>query len=248
MKISSDVNTIFAYGDNLHPFHNKVCLYMAKKIRDNYVLLAKVKAHFIYTCKDYLTTCCNIIDQAIRDYRNKRSKSPSTTYKPSPLAISANIDSLIDKHIGIEQSKTMNFNVKAVRTFIAWLLSEYSIPELYANDESFANFREKYVEEAEERALEVLNKFLKFFHQFESMNIEQYNNYEEWLSKIKKSEKNIFKNKQDYEDVMLAAEFLSYNQEFGLLGFFSSDKNCCDSIRIVSKEFMQRIGFVHCIN
>ena len=97
MKLSSDVNTIFAYGNSNDLFHNKVWLFMAKNKRNDYVLLARVKHVFIYTYKDYLTTCCAIIEIAIREEKTKRSKSPSETYKPSTLALSANIHQQIEK-------------------------------------------------------------------------------------------------------------------------------------------------------
>jgi hypothetical protein len=65
MKTSSDVNIIFAHGDITHYFHKKVCLYMARYVRDNYLLLAKTKAHFIYTYSNFLKDCTIIIDRSI---------------------------------------------------------------------------------------------------------------------------------------------------------------------------------------
>jgi hypothetical protein len=54
MKAASDVNIIYAYGDSTHKFHRIVCLYMAKHIKDNYLLLGKVKSNFIFTYSNTL--------------------------------------------------------------------------------------------------------------------------------------------------------------------------------------------------
>src|SRR3989339_240293 len=236
MKLSSDVNTIFAYGNSNDLFHNKVWLFMAKNKRNDYVLLARVKHVFIYTYKDYLTTCCAIIEIAIREEKTKRSKSPSETYKPSTLALSANIHQQIEKFIK-EKSEEITFNIGGVKNFINLLLTEYSIPELFENNGVFGEFREKYNVEAEKRAEEILNKFLHFFHSFYVMNIEQYDTYEEWIQKIKESKYKIFDNKKDYEDILLAAEILSCNQDIGTMGFFTCDKEIHRSIIVVAKEY-----------
>jgi hypothetical protein len=57
----------------------------------------------------------------------------------------------------------MNFSVKNAKNFINTLLSEYSIPTLFEDDKAFGEFREKYLFESEQRAEDVINKFLKFF-------------------------------------------------------------------------------------
>lgn len=248
MKTASDVNTIFAYGDEFHELHKAVSLHMVRNVRGKYVLLNKVKSHFIYTYRDYLTTSCTLIDQAIREYKHKLSKAPSQTYKPSNLAISANIDALISKYLS-DMSNQNNFNLRSVKKFISQMLAEYSVPELMENEKALGEFREKYLEGAEKRALEVLNKFIRFFKawDFELMQIEQYSYYQNWIGKIKKSTKDVFCNKQDMEDIQVAAEFLSYNEEIALLSFFTCDVNCAQSIRMVAQEYRQKIGQVDLI-
>ncbi len=56
MKTSSDVNTIFAYGNRDDIFNKKVLLFRAKKMKYKYVLLSNVSASFVYTYKDRLST------------------------------------------------------------------------------------------------------------------------------------------------------------------------------------------------
>ena len=99
-----------------------------------------------------------------------------------------------------------------------------------------------------QKAEEILNKFLHFFHSFYVMNIEQYDTYEEWIQKIKESKYKIFDNKKDYEDILLAAEILSCNQDIGTMGFFTCDKEIHRSIIVVAKEYQQKIGHVLLIN
>jgi len=246
MKISSDVNTIFAYGDKNHILHKNVCLHMIKNNKKNYVLLSKVKSHFIYTYKDYLTDCCIVLEKSIREEKERRSKSPSKTYQPSLFAISASVRKLINDFIK-EKAKNQNFNSNAAKNFISLLLTDYSIPELYKNKDSFAEFREKYLVQAEERALEILNKFLKFYRKFELMNIEQYVSFKDWFNKIKDSNKNVFKNKKDYEDMNIAAELLSFNQDISILDFFTCDKDFYYSLKNIVVEYSQKIGQVHLI-
>lgn len=247
MKLSSDVNTIFAYGDDTHKFHRAVYLYMISKKRTHYILLSKIKSSFIYTYKKYLSTSCVIIEKAIRDERHDRIGALSTTYKPSPLVISTSVRKLIDDHIKVESERNFNFNENTIRKFVSSMLLSYSIPELYENDNSLGEFREKYLLDAEKRAEEVLNKFLHFFSDFDCMNIESYANYMNWVNKIKKSKFDVFHNKQDYEDIIICAEFLCYNDEIGKLSFFTCDRECYRSVGVVAKEYEQRIGFVNLI-
>lgn len=247
MKIASDVNIIFAYSDENHIYHKKTIFYLARIKRFHHILLAKVKAHFIYTYTNYLTTGCVIIDHAVREHRKERANSPSTTYKPSPLAISANIDKLIQDYINLEASKKGNFNSKGVRNFINLLLTDYSIPELYESNDKLGEFREKYLIQAEQRALETLNKFLSFFQNFDLVNIEKYNNFEIWINNIKNSKKDI-KIKHDLEDILVVAEYLSFNEEIEKLGFFTCDKECYNSIKLIAKEHNLTIGRVDLIS
>jgi hypothetical protein len=247
MKTASDVNIIFAYDDSSHLFHKNVCFFMMQHIRDNYLLLVKVKAHFTHTYSGYLKDSAIIIDKSIREHRNERRNSPSQIYKPSHLAISANITKKIDDYVN-EKSRNSNFSAKTAKVFINQLLSEYSIPTLFEDDKAFGEFREKYMEGAEKKALDVLNRFLKFFNnKYESMNIEQYKTYDEWMIKIKKSPQNIFENKQDYEDIQVASEYFAYNKEFGKANFFTTDLIMGDSLKKAAREFKLEIGLVHVI-
>ncbi len=248
MKISSDVNAVFAYADRKHIYHKGILAHIAKKQRDTFILLSKLKSNFIYTYKDYLTTSCIIIEKAVRDERKNRLKSPSKTYRPSILVITRSINVLIEKHLLDESSKFMNFNTSAVREFINMLLTDYSIPKLYEDDESLASFREKYVLDAEKQAEDIINRYVKRFNGFECVNIDDYESYEDWLTKIKKSKQNLFKEKKDFEDMTIGAEFLAYNDEVARLGFFTCDKNCHDSIVAMAKEQGLVIGSTHLIS
>ena len=247
MNISSDVNVVFAYADSKHIFHRGVLAHIAKKQRDTFIIISKLKSHFIYTYKDYLVTACIIIEKAIRDERHHRSKSPSKTYKPNVFTISASINALINDYLEVESAKFMNFNISGARDFINLLLTDYSIPKLYEDDEALANFREKYNLDAEKQAEDVINRFVKLFNGFECMNIEDYTNYELWLEKIKKSKQKVFENKRDTEDMRIAAEFLVYNEEKGKLGFFTCDKNCHFSILAMAKEYNLKLGKMHLV-
>ncbi|NQU78619.1 hypothetical protein HQ545_02520 [Candidatus Woesearchaeota archaeon] len=247
MKISSDVNCIFAYADPQHIFHRPVISYIVKKQRDTFVLLSKLKSNFMYTYKDYLATSCIIIEKAIRDERTIRDASPSKTYKPSILSISANINSKIEKYLLEESEKCLNFNMSGTRKFINIILTEFSIPKLYEDNEVLAKFREKYVVEAEKQAEEVVNRFIKRFNNFECVNIEDYSMYDKWTTRIKKSKHNVFQNKQDVEDISIASEFLAFNSEKSKLAFFTSDVNCHKSILKIAKEYSLKTGHLHLI-
>ena len=50
----SDVNTIFAFVDSRHKFHNIVAVHLNSIKRQKYVLLKHVKSTFIYTYNDNL--------------------------------------------------------------------------------------------------------------------------------------------------------------------------------------------------
>lgn len=240
MRITSDVNCIFAYIDSLHKYHNKVSLFMAKNKRSGYVILAMVRATFIYTYKDYLTTACIIVEQAIRDEKTKRNRS-SSDYKPSPLAIAANVDKRIEDYIK-ERIENANINGGAVKSFVNLMLTDYSIPILFQNDKALGEFREKYLINAEDNAAKELDRFLKFFNRFALMNIEEYENYNEWVEKIKSSNNDIFNHKKDVEDMRLVAELLCFTEKTGPILFFTCDKKCHDSIQIVAKEYKVKIG------
>lgn len=246
MAISSDVNTIFAYTNPNHKFHRAVCLYIAKKKRYPYFLLAKVSNSFVFTYKNLLADCGNIIIKEILEYREERNKS-GAKYKLNAYAISAIINKKINSALDKSNSQYLNFDYKTAKEFIDKLLSDFSIPEMFENDHSLGEFREKYVTESEKRAAEKLNEFLNFFQNFETIKIEQYDNYDVWLQNIKSSKNPVFKNKQDFEDMKIAAEFLSYNQDFGQLSFFSSDKDMIDSIIQIGKEYRQRVGDMNLI-
>ena len=129
MELSSDVNTIFAYNDKIHPYNKNVISFMIKNKRSTYMLLDRVKSHFIYTYKNYLSECCIVIEQSIRDSKAERSRSPSKTYNPSLFAISTNIRGLIDKKLK-ELYDRKNFDFSSTKRFVDLLLSEYSIPDL----------------------------------------------------------------------------------------------------------------------
>jgi len=246
MKTSSDVNTIFAYGNRDDIFNKKVLLFRAKKMKYKYVLLSNVSASFVYTYKDRLSTGCIVIEKAIREEKKKRDSSPSKSYKPSLFSLSENVNNKISEYL-VELQRDNNINVKSVRIFIDLLLSDYSIPRLYEEDEAFAEFKEKYIINAEKRAFEVINKFVRFFRRYDFMYIENYQKYDEWKIKIKSSKEQVFDKKRDKEDIEIATEFLSFNEEFGQLEFFTCDKECGESIKKIAKEYRRSVGHIEII-
>ncbi|MBS3125212.1 hypothetical protein J4211_03085 [Candidatus Woesearchaeota archaeon] len=246
MDVSSDVNTVFAYTNPAHKFHTPVSLHMAKRKRHHYVLLAKVNSSFLYTYTNLLTDCGNIIVQAITGFREEREKANAKN-PLSAFSISAIVNSKIKELLEEYNDKYSNFNIKSTKEYIDLLLTKFSIPELYENDKALGEFREQYLMEADKRAFEALNKFVRFFQHYDLMKIEEYENYENWLKKIKDSSQDVFENKQDFEDMKIAAELLSYNEELGKLSFFTCDFNMHKSILTVAKENKQNVGDIEII-
>jgi len=244
MRISSDVNTVFAYNDPNHIYHRVVFKIMTKSIRQRYVMLANVKNHFIYTYKDYLEEASLAIDLAIREYKSQRL---NTSYKPSSLSVSINVDALIKKHLE-KREEECNFNTDVVRKFINIILTKYPIPAIYEDDEQFAKFREEYLKETEKTAISKLNNFFNFFKDREGRSLGDYKNYGEWLKYIKNSKSKVFNNKRDYEDMCIAAEIFAYHEEYSTFNFYSADSECVKSIKAIAKEYSVNIGKMIRIN
>ncbi len=131
-----------------------------------------------------------------------------------------------------ELRKEPRFNEAATRQYIDSLLSKYSIPELYNDEDSLALFRDEYIQDAEDTALLVLNEFLDFFSDYRLM---QTTDYKEPVEDIKKSIMQstliIFNKLSAQEDIALASELIVYNKEYGKIRFFTCDKTCAQSIR-----------------
>ena len=239
MPVSSDVNTIFAFADDQDLFHIPVALVMVPyKRKDVYILLDEVKSSFIYTYSNFLKEAGTIIEKSIIDYKEKRSNKLK---KPTSFAINAIVRQKIKEKIE-EQSKKKFFNYDTVNRFINKMLSKYSITSLYEESEKLAEFRENYLIKAEDEADREISLFLNKFKNFEIINFPDIQTFEEWLDKIKKSKLKIFKNKRDYEDMRIAAQFLGYNQEIGKLAFITCDKEFHRSLEIISKKFNQPVG------
>ncbi|MBD3259400.1 hypothetical protein GF371_02090 [Candidatus Woesearchaeota archaeon] len=239
MPISSDVNVIFAYVDETDIFHMPVVIFITPyKRKDVYFLLDEVKSSFIYTYSQYLKDACVFIEKSIIDYKSKRSK---LLPKPSPFAINAIIRENIKKKLE-GMSKKEHFRYDTVNRFTKKMLTEYSTTSLYEDSEKLSEFREKYLTKAEKEADIQISLFLNKFRNFEVVNFADVQSFEEWLGKLKKVELNVFKNKRDYEDMKIAAQYLGYNQEIRTLSFVTCDKEFHDSLDKVSKHFKQPIG------
>ncbi|MFC1774725.1 hypothetical protein ACFLZN_00225 [Nanoarchaeota archaeon] len=248
MKISSDVNTIFGYSDLTHKLSKAVRMHMAKTTTFHYVLLCEVKKSFVFTYSDYLKSAGETIDLAVRKYIAERKKAVSKSYKPSNAAISSNVRSKIKDHITSQKKQFLRYNVRAVNDFVNKMLTDFSIPELVEDSEKFAAFREKYVEGAEKLTKEVLNKFLRFYREVSIKKTGDYSKLASWLEKIKNGPNELFDNKKDFEDMKIAAEFFAYNDELGLLGFFSGDNEFCKSINKFAENSKIRIGNIEFIS
>ena len=247
MVLASDCNTIFAYSDSSDKHHNSVAVFFKQRSRVNYLVLFNVKTSFIYTYSDVFKECGLIVEKVILEQKEHRKRSPSKSYKPSHFVITLQAEKQIEQELE-SISKKRRFNRSLARRFISKLLSKYSIPSLYEDDEIFANFREEYLKKSEEQATEVLNKFLRLFRSFDTITMEEYEQYHEWLNRIKQCKLNVFRNLQDYEDMKIGAEYLSYNEEFGTLDFATCDKDCHKSIHKLSRKYQQRIGKLHYLN
>ncbi len=239
MPISSDVNTIFAYIDKKHKFHIAVALFIVPyKRKDVYVLLDEVKSRFIYTYSAYLKEACLIIEKSIIDYKAKRSK---LLPNPTPFMVAKIIDSEIKKRMK-QVSEMEYFNYDATTRFVNKMLTEYSVLALYEEEEKLAEFREKYLVKSEEESSKEITRFLDRFKDFEVVNFNDITSFCDWLDKLKKVDLDVFKRKQDIDDMRIAAQFLGYNQEKGRLSFFTCDFEFYRSLGLVSKHFNQGIG------
>jgi hypothetical protein len=121
-------------------------------------------------------------------------------------------------------------------------LTEYSIPALYNDKNKLAEFREKYLIQAEKGAERAINIFLKKFKKFEVVNIAVIGDFETWLKKLKEFKLNVFENKRDYEDMRIAAQFFSVNEKISSLGFATCDREFHRSLELVKKQFNIKTG------
>ncbi len=239
MSISSDVNVIFAFVNELDSFHIPVFLFLAPyKRKDIYVLLDNVKVSFIYTYSNYLKDACVLIEKSIIDLKNDRV---NIKRKLSPFAINAIVNQKIKEKLK-ELSNKDNSNIDAIKRFINRMLSEYSIISLFENNDKLAEFREKYLIESEKESDVEITRFLSKFKKFEIVNQYDLKKNKEWLNRIKASELDIFENKNDYEDMKIASEFLAYNDEKGRLSFMTCDREFYRSLGILTNNENLKIG------
>lgn len=239
MPISSDVNTIFAFADNRDIFHVPIALFLVPyKRKDFYVLLDEVKSSFIYTYSDRMKEACLFIEKSIIDYKKSRSK---LLKPPSPFVINTIIRGKIKEKID-ELANDGFSRYDTINRFVNKMLSDYSIISIYEDSEKMAEFREKYLEEAEKNTTFELNRFLTKFKDFIVVNFTDIESYGEWIKKIKNSKLNIFDNKRDEEDIRIAAQYMGYNQEESKLAFVTCDKEFYRSLNVVSSFFKQSIG------
>lgn len=241
MHLGTDVNTIFAYEEISHKHYKKTIQFLVTHKRSIYVLLNNVKKSFLKTYSDYLKDSCDIITQAIVEFKEIRNANPSR--KPSHEVVAAEVNSRITKKLE-DLSQTTNANIQSTKNFIDKLLIDYSPPKLYEEDEALPEFREKYIVLAEKQATDIINRFLKNFAGFISINLFEYEDYDETLDKIKKIKNDVFANKQDYEDMKIAAEYFCVCKD-NKLEFFTFDKEFHRSLHKCSQLLNVNIGRVH---
>ena len=244
MPISSDVNVIFAFVNELDSFHIPVFLFLAPyKRKDVYVLLDNVKVSFIRTYSDYLKESCVLIEKSIIDLKNDRA---NIKRKLSPFAINTIINQKIKDKLK-ELSNKDNSNIDAIKRFINKMLSEYSIISLFEDNNKLAEFREKYLIESEKKSVVEITRFLTKFKKFEIVNQYDLKNNKKWLHRIKTIKLEIFNNKNDFEDIKIASEFLAYNEEKGRLSFTTCDREFYRSLGILTNNEDIKIGKLNLI-
>jgi hypothetical protein len=223
--ISSDVNVFFAYGDIMHPRHKEVSLFILKNLRKPFILLNRVKTSFLYTYSDYLKECSRIVSYGVAQNRGGAR---------SPIAVSAIIRKDIENRLQ-QLSRETNFMYLTTKRFVDRMLEEFPIPKLL-QDDALSEFRERFLEKAEEEAVRVLNLMFTRFIKRHLMSLADYRRYDEWLSRLKLYGVPVFANMQDHEDLQIGAELFSYWSEHGRLNFHTLDKEMRRSILLVKRR------------
>lgn len=207
--LSNDVNVIFAYVDTEHNHHSQAKIFVAKnRERARYLLLANVATSFLATYKRYIIDVAGMIESEVQALKKRNSpiKNPSATF----------ITTLVEA--GIKQkicamSKQYAYSQESLIRFKELLLTEFSIPELYF-EERTGLFRETFIEQAEDIAVEHINEFFNNFKNKKLKKMSEYKNYETILKTIKM---------KDYEDKRICAELFCIGQK-NPVSFLTFDK------------------------
>lgn len=245
MPVSSDVNVIFAYIDETDLFHIKVAIFIKPyKRKAPYILLDRVKGTFINRYSRYLKDACIFIEKAIMDYKAEKANSKR---KPSPFLIKIVVEEYIKRQIEKEAIKKLNYNKNAIKRFVKKLSIEFSYITLYNEVDKLAEFRERYLVNAENEADYKITAFLKNFKNFHVLNEGEIKSIDEWLNKLKKIELDVFESKTDFEDMKIAVEFFGFNEEHEKLSFVTCDKEMARSLKVLIEYFKLNAGKIHLI-
>jgi len=238
----SDINTIFAFVDISHKFHDVVSKHF-NSIKDNrYVLLKHVKTKFVFTYNDNLKRVGEIILATInrvKEQLNKRrlKKPPSDIIKNVYLKLE--MTKLIKEYQGKELSPTDYDYYRNI------LLNKFPLIELLNDENKLGEFDSTYINQAEEIVNDKINEFVSFFKNIEkSPKLNPKNvrkNYLE-IKDIKKENILIFTDPDD-EDIWLSSEYITYCEDRKiLLNFSSTDKNLVSSLNFVVKQNKIKCG------
>lgn len=223
--ISNDVNVIFAYIDVNDKFHSKSKLFVGKNKRRKYIMLANVMKSFLKTYKNYILLVGDIIESEVIECKRERKTSPIKV--PSITHITTLINSGITQELKKLSLENKNYSKNTLTRFKDLLLSEYSIPQLYFEESSMGEFREKYIRKSYDFSLKNLNEFLNSFLNVKTMKLTHYENYDTQLLNLK--------NMKDYEDRKICAELFCHGNEIGKISFLTFDN--------AFKKFLKSYGF-----
>lgn len=211
--ISNDVNVIFAYLDLTHINHKDSFLYVRKNKRREHINLFTVNNTFLSTYSDYIKDVGTIIEREIVLFKKQRDcdlrlKAPTST------ALVKIIEFNIKKQLKKLADETTYF-FEGLNSFKDLLLSNFSIPELYFENDKIGDFREMFILKAREVAINNLNIFLNNFSKSNLMKLSYYNSYDDFFEKLD--------DLKDFEDRKICAELYCYGMEKGVINFLTFD-------------------------
>ncbi len=224
--ISEDVNVIFAYLDAQHKFHRKTMMFVKTNKRRKNIFLANVLKNFLVTYQGYITDVATIIEFSVNRIREEREKSPIKN--PSPSYITRLIEAEIEQGLK-ELSQSVNYAYEALKKFKELLLTEFSLPELFFEEDTIAEFRERFITKADDLSLGAFNTF---FTEFPNKKLMKQHEYKKYNEKLK-----LLKNMKDYEDRRICAELFCFGEERGAITFLTFDKAFNNFIKTHGKDY-----------
>ncbi len=224
--ISNDVNVIFAFLDIKHKFHIQSSLFVVKNQRRKLVVLANVMKSFLKTYKNYIVQVGAIIEHQVVFCKEERKKSPIKN--PSTTHIAILVNAGINNELKTLSSMP-NYSFDALLRFKDLLLTDFSIPQLYFEENAIGEFREKFIDRSEKFSLDSINEFVTKFNQKRIMKQNDYKNYENFLSDLKSM--------KDYEDRRICAELFCFGEEKKAIQFLTFDNTF--------KQYLRKFGSKH---